>query len=348
MDNSQPSKKETKRLWFNQWFSSAYNSIELIKRDEHFDFSIIGSSQLDYSPVRRVCDEWYVEPPLESDDEYLAYSLDFCKRHSIDIVVPHKNMRIFCEHRDKFEKAGVLALVEKDPALFEMCDNKIAAYTFAAPFLPRAIPEYAAVCNEAEFIRAYNTFSSRYEKVCFKMARDEGGASFRVIDSFIARLEEDVREKWLAALYEYRVKTADKNTALIVMPYLMGKEISVDALQTKQGLILIPRYKQSNRREIIRYPDDVIRFCQTFYDHAGLTGPANIQFRYHGDTLYLLEINTRMSGGIGYSCLATGVNMPNIAINQLLGIHKEWSLARKETLVSYIETPLILQDNYHV
>ena len=35
--------------------------------------------------------------------------------------------------------------------------------------------------------------------------------------------------------------------------------------------------------------------------------------------LYLLEINSRMSGGLQLSCKATGINIPSIAINQLLG-----------------------------
>ena len=67
--------------------------------------------------------------------------------------------------------------------------------------------------------------------------------------------------------------------------------------------------------------------------------PCNIQFKLEGDEPYLLEINTRMSGGLQMSCLAAGVNIPNIALNKLLGRDIPWSLRRENKLVSYIEMP---------
>jgi carbamoylphosphate synthase large subunit len=45
----------------------------------------------------------------------------------------------------------------------------------------------------------------------------------------------------------------------------------------------------------------------------GLNGCFNVQFREGGDALRLLEINPRMSGGIGMACVA-GPNLPYIAL----------------------------------
>ena len=42
------------------------------------------------------------------------------------------------------------------------------------------------------------------------------------------------------------------------------------------------------------------------------------------------------------ACLGSGVNLPNLAVNKLLGVEKSWKNEQKETLVSYMEIPVIL------
>ena len=49
-----------------------------------------------------------------------------------------------------------------------------------------------------------------------------------------------------------------------------------------------------------------------------------------------------MSGGLQMSCLAAQVNIPNIALNRLLGKDIDWKIDRTEKMVSYIELPQIV------
>jgi biotin carboxylase len=70
---------------------------------------------------------------------------------------------------------------------------------------------------------------------------------------------------------------------------------------------------------------------------------AYIQFKLKGDIPYLLEINTRMSGGLQMTCEAENINIPNIALNKLLGKEIDWNLEAKERVVSYIEIPQIIR-----
>jgi carbamoylphosphate synthase large subunit len=58
---------------------------------------------------------------------------------------------------------------------------------------------------------------------------------------------------------------------------------------------------------------------------------------------YLLEVNARMSGGIQLSYAATGINIPNIAVNRLLGIEKRQVWDKTTRVVSFIETPILLR-----
>ena len=70
--------------------------------------------------------------------------------------------------------------------------------------------------------------------------------------------------------------------------------------------------------------------------------PCNVQFKYHDGKPYLLEVNTRMSGGIQLSCLAAEINIPRLALERLMGIEPELHIIRRERKVSYIESPVLV------
>ena len=70
--------------------------------------------------------------------------------------------------------------------------------------------------------------------------------------------------------------------------------------------------------------------------------PCNIQFKYLDGVPYFLEVNTRMSGGVQMACLASGVNIPDLAVNKLLGIDKDWEVCMEEKYVSHVELPVVL------
>ena len=129
---------------------------------------------------------------------------------------------------------------------------------------------------------------------------------------------------------------------LMVMPYLPGNEISVDCLQTGKGLIAIPRNKGAARHERVEYSPVILQMAKTIMKRTGLQQPCNIQFKYKEDIPYLLEVNTRMSGGLQMSCLAARVNIPNIALNKLLGREPDWTMDRTAKTVSYIVLPRLI------
>lgn len=66
------------------------------------------------------------------------------------------------------------------------------------------------------------------------------------------------------------------------------------------------------------------------------------QFKYLDGIPYFLEVNTRMSGGVQMACMASGVNIPSIAVNKLLGIEKEWTVRKDAVYVTHVETPVVL------
>ena len=126
------------------------------------------------------------------------------------------------------------------------------------------------------------------------------------------------------------------------MPFLPDEEISVDCLNTCNGLIAIPRIKDATRIERVCYDTGILKTCRDFYCHMPLECPCNVQFKYLDGIPYLLEVNTRMSGGIQMSCAASKVNIPAIAVGKLLGMDIPWHNREEEKRVTHVEVPIVI------
>ena len=331
------------RVWFNHWFSTSYRLIELMKENAGEQVWVVGTNKQCNSVIRNVCDEWYSEPDTDGD-EYVEDCIRFCEEHNINVFVPRRKMLDISRNMDKFREIGVRVMAE-DYSKLELLADKACTYDLFRPQEKLAIPEYHIVKTAEELGQAYLELKEKYGQICVKFVLDEGAMSFRKITE-----EEDpyhmlkiyagnsvpVRryQEWLRAIEPF--------DPLMVMPYLPGKEISVDCLNTSSGLIAVPRYKGSARHEEIIYDDRILEMVNCIFDTVKPEFPCNIQFKLKEDEPYLLEINTRMSGGLQMSCLATGVNIPNIALNKLLGREIPWSFERKNKVVSYIELPQII------
>ncbi len=328
------------RIWLNHWFSTAYHIIDLIREPE---FYIIGSNERPDAVYKEVCDEFYLEPVLPPD-EYAAFCLDFCREHGVDVFLPRRGMLGISKHLAEFEAAGVRVMADPYDKLTEL-NSKTAAYELFGRLGIGSVPEYRRVTDLNGFKAAYEELSLSYENVCFKKIIDEGGMSFKLIDNTRKGYGALFSPSRVRVTYDDAVEAlsqAEIFPELIVMPYLSGHEISVDSLKTEDGVIMLPRFKTWTRSEIVRFDPYIISVCEKFFEKYGLECPCNIQFKLLGDTPYFLEVNTRMSGGVQKGVLATGVNLPNIAVNKLLGIRKPWKIDKSEKKVSFIETPVIV------
>ncbi|MBE6852037.1 MAG: hypothetical protein E7505_00980 [Ruminococcus sp.] len=327
------------RIWLNHWFSTAYNIINLIKENER-DFVIIGSNNNYNSVIKCVCDEWYEEPQT-CGDEYAADCAEFCKKHKVDVFIPRKEMLAISKNIHLFDEVGTKVMVD-DYDMISVLNNKSMAYELFKDQAVFNVPEYLIVDNAGDFINAYELLKKKYSDVCMKLVYDEGGRSFRLISdkpkSFDTLFEN------LTFFYDVveALKKREVFEPIMVMPYLPDNEISVDCLNTKQGLIMLPREKDPTRIERMIYDEKILSMCRAFYERISLQYPCNIQFKYLNGVPYFLEVNTRMSGGIQMGCAAAGVNIPNIAVNKIIGIDKDWKLTREESFVSYIEKPLLV------
>lgn len=332
------------RVWFNHWFSTSYRLIELMKADANKKIYIIGSNMQKNSVIQKVCDEWYEEPTCEGA-EYISYCLDFCKNRQVDVFVPRRNMLSISQNINKFNDMGVKVLLD-DYETVSLLEDKVKTYDFFKSIDGINVPDYYKVASVEEFKKAYAKLSLDNEVVCTKFVRDEGGKSFRKIIKESKGLNKIKSYAGVGISYDDYLAVlegVEDFDDIILMPYLEGNEISVDCLNTEKGLIAIPREKGNSRDERVFYDEDILNMVRIITANIDIKYPFNVQFKYKESKLYLLEINTRMSGGLQMSCLAADINIPNIALNKLLGEEVDWVQRKKEAVVSYVELPYIIR-----
>lgn len=335
---------EKKVVWLNHWFSTAYNIIKLIKEDSKFDFHVIGTNEMDYSVLKQVCDEWYKEPADAKNEEYIDFCIEFCKEHNVDVFMPHRHLQLVSQYKSRFDEIGVKVLVD-DYKIVSILNDKSKSYDYFKNYESICVPDYYVVDTLDDFLKAYNSLVDKYKNVCFKFVKDEGGKSYRLIDNnrkgYSALFKKQNTRMTLDAVTE-ALSEKERFYPIMVMPFLSGDEISIDCLKTAQGFIMVPRVKGSTRFEKVYFDEKILELCKNVLEQTGLECPCNVQFKYLDDTPYFLEVNTRMSGGTHMTCLASGVNIPNIAVNKLLGVEKDWKIDMTEKIISQVEVPVIL------
>ena len=338
------------RIWFNHWFSTAYHLIQLMRQGSAEALYVIGSSRNDYAIYRSACEEWYTEPEIQSDEAYVSFCLEFCRQHEVDIFVPRHRITAIARQLDSFHEIGVSVLCGNNAERMHILESKQKTYEFfVEQGFEDCIPEYLTVHSFEEFCTAYETFHSKGHRVCYKLTEDEGALTFRVIDNRLEQLSalySKPNTKVTLSAAKRILQGYDFSVPMLVMPYLEGPEISVDCLSTVQGNIVIPRYKTDHRYSIVKVHPEIMSLSNRILDILSLNAPINLQFRMNQGKIFLLEINPRMSGGLQLSCLATGINLPAIALQQLLGKDLPWQYAKhEEQRVAHIETPICLQQS---
>ena len=307
------------RVWFNRTFSSVYAAIELIRQaDTEGRFHLIYSNTNPHATASRVAHQFHLEPSGLAADDYVQWCLDFCRQQQVDIFIPGKRSARLAGEHARFAAQGTRVLSAATPAALELIDDKARFYAEAeVPVAP--VAEFRVFESVAQFDAAYAELRTRHARLCVKPARSVFGLGFAVLD------EERSSAALLIAGAQYHIGLHDFRHGLaelgecrtmLLMEYLDGHEYSVDCVGDYGRLVTaIARKKplQAGPGQLIDMRDDIVEATAKLAADFGLNGCFNVQFREGGERLRLLEINPRMSGGIGMACVA-GPNLPYIAL----------------------------------
>jgi len=307
------------RVWFNRSFSSVHTAIGLIRQaDTAGRFHLIHSNPNPHAPVARAAHAFHAEPTGLEPAQYLDWCLAFCRTHRVDIFVPGREATLLAGAHARFGELGTRVLSVASEAALHLIHDKARFY--AETELPVApVAEFRQFEDAAGFEAAYDALRRRHARLCVKPAHSIYGLGFAILD------EERSSAELLMAGAEYQVSLAEFRQALpamgqfrsmLLMEYLDGREYSVDCVGDQGRLVAaVVRRKSSmaGAGQRIDQRADILEATASLAATHGLNGNFNVQFREGAGKPRLLEINPRMSGGIGMACVA-GPNLPWLAL----------------------------------
>lgn len=286
--------------------------------DEEGRYRIVYSNPNPGALAGLAADEVFSEPERLSPTEYRDWCLSFVTEHDIQILVPGKHAALIGCSSDLFLERGVRVLSAAEPEVLEILNNKARFYDSVQGKLA-VPPNWREIASFEEFERAYSELSATEKQVCIKPAVSVYGIGFRWI-----RTNTSAFELFIGGI-SYQISLSDLRTmlkqvgtfpTLLLMEYLAGHEYSVDCVCDYGRLVCaVPRRKplHAGEGQVIEDRFDVIAACREISLQFSLNGFINMQFREGDDGLCVLEVNPRMSGGIGMACLS-GINLPYLGL----------------------------------
>ena len=346
-----------KVVYFNQWFSSIANILDDLRRKHGDTIKLIASSKNSEHAYKNSVDKFIVEDweetssKTKSMDNYVNWVLDTCKKYKVDIFFVKKHAKYIMQRSHDFARIGVF-LVYEDYDTISNLDSKSYVYDTLSKEekLQYLIPNYHRFTDTDAAIK-YLEHNRNTNKNCLKFDSDEGGASFRAINDTPVSLN---------SLYKFRVNTVTTDEAqelvksatdekidkLLFMEMLDSPEISVECYNSKNVFIALCRRKEEGRKQRVYYDKELANICDYIGNLLNLRFPFNVQFRVkQGEdknnlkNLRLLEINTRMSGGLYYELLG-GINIAEICLLDLLNRENEYNLNELIKQYNYTVTHL--------
>jgi len=307
------------RVWYNRTFSSVYAAIRLVRAaDTAGRFTIIHSNANRHTPAALLAHEFHREPVGLESAAYVDWCLEFCRAQRIDIFVPGREATALAAHHARFLEIGTRVLSAATPARLQLIHDKAGFY--AETRLPQApVAEFRRFEDLAGFDAAWAELRPRHAKLCIKPSHGIYGIGFAVVD------EERSSAALLLGGIEYHIGYHDLRRGLaelgefrtmLLMEFLEGHEYSVDCVGDGGRLVAaVARRKlgQAGAGQLIDMRSEIIEATTQLAADHGLNGVFNVQFREANGKPRLLEINPRMSGGIGMAC-AAGPNLPWIAL----------------------------------
>lgn len=254
---------------------------------------IIGTGNTPWTPGFRACDAAFVLPDI-GDDAYLPAVLELCEREQVDAVLSFldPDVHVLAQAHAELRARGVLPLVPS-AEIAEVAFDKYRTYEFL---------EHRGISTPQTALDLAGAADFHFP-VYVKPRRGSGGHM-----TFLAR---DAAE--LSVFFGYRPD-------MIIQERVVGEEINIELCTDLEGRPVgistwrkyQSRLGETEQAETFRDPL-VLDFGLHLGRVLGATGPMDVDVLRQGDTLVVLEANTRFGGGYPVSHLA-GADFPRLLI----------------------------------
>lgn len=297
---------QTCTLWLAEAQSSLRDmllSLQAVK-DKH-RLHLIASHRHHRPEILSVADTAFSEP---SDDGRVAWVVKNAISHGASVLLTGRNGADYEPYRDELSGHGVRLLTgATDRQTLLDIDDK---FTFSQICTQHQIPVAKAwrFSSADELIALLDEHGDK--RLCVKPVHGIFAEGFWVLDNhtgdtdpFYHLYRTDFKKIHTDEfMHAYKNSTMMTDKPMLLMPYLSGQEYSIDVVcEHGQVLGAVTRHKVGQVQHVgyeTSVMDVVIPLIQTF----GCDGIVSVQTRADKDgNHHVLEINTRPSGGIGYT-----------------------------------------------
>ena len=239
--------------------------------------------------------------PLTTDSHYIPIIESICDAEGVNLVIPtiDDELPIFGRVLGRFMQLGISVAVSSERTSM-ICNDKYETYLFA---------ERNGIRTPKTRLAADVDFHGLQYPVYVKPRFGRGSVNVFVVPN----------ETQLRLFLDY-VPDA------IVQDELVGKEFTVDVLSDFESRVVsvVPRERLVIRagvsdKGITRKNAEVVAFAKEVAEKLQIVGPANIQCKWDGRNVSLIEVNPRFAGGIPLT-IASGADFPAWLVQLAAGI----------------------------
>ncbi|MFB2589050.1 ATP-grasp domain-containing protein [Acinetobacter sp. c1-l78] len=337
-------------IWFSQGYSSQRDLVltaqELLRilKNQGIEqkFHIIASHEQRRPEITDSADIVLQEPKQNKID----WVIEQAKKYQVKLLIAGQNTKQFIQAKARFAEHGITVLagmndIEKlnqinDKSLFtEICQSQNIDVVAAS-----------TVHNHEEMQLAYEYWAKQGE-VCVKPTQGVFASGFWILDpqaSPFAAFANSQNFRVHPQTFIDSYAKLDNPPAYLVMPFLEALECSVDMFCINGRIqSAVARYKHEGDYQSLHLDDPAIDLAREVVNLFGCDGLVNLQARYNDKgQLYVLEINARASGGIGYTFLS-GHNIVQHAICHYLDLpYQSYGDEQNEIIMRAVSLPLIV------
>jgi carbamoyl-phosphate synthase large subunit len=260
-----------------------------------------------------VADQAFVSPPLYSP-EYPSFLLGLCREYRIGMLVSLFDLElpVLADHREEFEKAGVIMAVSSKQVV-EICNDKLAANQFLEALGLSALFTTTELSEAKEALQSQRVSFPLYIKPrwgmgSIAMQQAENMSELEVLYDKVKRDEE--------RSYLRHHQGVDQQRSVMIQEKANGKEYGLDVVNDLNGnhvTVFVKRKLAMRAGETdMAITEDNPRLCEigkkigTALRHRG---NLDVDVFWDGKQATVLEMNVRFGGGYPFSHIA-GANLP--------------------------------------
>ena len=319
-------------------------SLQNLKSKSNNPFNIIASHRHNRPEIFEFADRVYREPYPEKaaiKDEAQEttepviprwqFVLEHAKEHNVKVLLTGRNGVDYEAHREAFDAAGIRLLTgATSVAALESIEDKFA-------FMQQCHQHNIPVADAWRFdnvteLEALLT-EHGHQPLCVKPVvgifaqgfwrLDSGKEPDEHYDSFehlYFTEEKKINTAQFINAYTNSLMVRERPIPMLLMPYLSGQEYSIDVVcEYGEVLAAVTRYK-TGKIQHIGYEQSVMDVVIPLIKAFGCDGIVSVQTKADDDCQHrVLEINSRPSGGIGYTT-HSGVDLTQVGFGYWLGL----------------------------